>query len=117
MGRTLWITGLTVFAASYVATGVTATLSVTFAHTRDATIVESWVPLAGPWIMLGDSPDFDSGQKAATVIAASLQTLSAAAFVTGVVLENKERRPPTPAVSLAPLGTPGARGLVLVGTF
>jgi len=89
IGNTLWVTGLSVLAPSYVLTGAVGTTLVMIANARSATIAESWIPIAGPWIMLADSRGFDSTQIALTVVAGTLQALGCAAFIAGLVLENE----------------------------
>jgi hypothetical protein len=88
IGNTLWVTGLSVFAATYALTGIATTTLVMVADARTVTIGESWIPLVGPWIMLGDSRGFDTSQLALTAVSAVLQTLGCAALIVGLVLEN-----------------------------
>lgn len=118
IGNTLWVTGLSVFAATYALTGIAGTTLVKVANGRDVTIGESWIPLAGPWIMLADSRGFDTTQFALTLVSGILQTLGCAAFIAGLVLENESPSDPAAArVWLAPtFGSQGA-GLSVVGSF
>jgi hypothetical protein len=118
VGEPLWMSGLSVLAATYVLTGAAGTTLVMVANARTVTIGESWIPLAGPWIMLADSRGFDSSQIALTVVSGVLQALGCAALIAGLVLDGDARRPTSLAqVWLAPrLGADGA-GLSAGGSF
>jgi hypothetical protein len=116
LGEALWISGLSVWAVTYVFTGLTATTLVTVANTRPATIAESWIPVVGPWIMLGDSVGFDTGQIAGTIISGVLQAAGVAMFIAGVVLVDEAPRGGNTRVELGPLFTDGG-GLRLAGAF
>lgn len=118
VGNALWVTGLSVLAASWGLTGIASTTLVKVANARDVTIYESWIPVVGPWIMLGDSRGFDDTQLALTITSALVQTLACAALIVGLVLENDAPRDPTVArVWIAPTLGSGTAGIGAFGTF
>jgi hypothetical protein len=116
LGEGLWIAGLSVWAATYAFTGAGATALVYFANTRDATTIESWIPFVGPWIMLGDSEDFDRGQMAAVAISGVLQLAALASFIAGVVLVNEPVEGGA-SVAIGPMVEPAGGGLFASGAF
>lgn len=118
LGEALWITGVAVFVPTYVLTGIAATTLVTVSESRSATIAESWIPIVGPWIMLGDSAGFDTLQLAGTAISGVLQAFALASFIAGIVLVNDAPADPNSArVSLLPGARGADGGLSLTGAF
>jgi hypothetical protein len=119
IGEPLWMAGLSVFAATYVITGVTTTVLRALTDSRQEVTWQAWVPLAGPFIMLADSAGFDSTQYALTVVSAILQVLGCAAMITGIVLDAQ----PDPvaassaSLSLVPSVSQNYAGLSLSGRF
>ncbi len=117
-GEPLWMSGLTLLTATYVLTGATSTTLVMVANAREGTIVQSWIPVVGPFLMLADSAGYDTAQLAFTGISAALQVLGLAALVTGIVLDAQAGPGSgTAALRLAPLAGPSGSGLALIGTF
>lgn len=118
VGNTLWVTGLSVLGASWALTGITSTTLVKVANARDVTIYESWIPVVGPWIMVGDSRGFDTTQMALTITSGIVQTLACAAFIAGLVLESDAPREATAArIWFAPTLGSGTAGVGAFGTF
>jgi hypothetical protein len=115
VGEALWVSGLVVLASTWALTGASATVLVRIANARDVTIAESWIPLVGPWIMLGDSAGLDTTQVALTAVSAALQTLATAALIVGLVLDLD--RPRGAGVTVAPSASAGGAGLAIAGSF
>jgi len=117
LARPLLITGLSVFLASYAITGAATTATVVIAHGRNVTIGESWVPVAGPWIMLADSAGFDAAQMTATAVGGVLQTLSAASLITGIALTAPAPQREARSLVIAPVVTANGGHLLIGGAF
>lgn len=119
IGEPLWMAGLSVFAATYVITGATATTLRLLTSSREDRIWQSWIPLAGPFIMLADSAGFDDTQYALTIVSAVLQVLGLGAFITGVILDAQPdpAEPAAGTLTVLPTATPDSVGLTLVGRF
>jgi hypothetical protein len=122
LGEGLTIAGLSVFVSTYALTGLSATTLVLVANTREATILESWMPLVGPWIMLGDSAGFNDLQIGLVVASGVLQTLSVGALIAGLVLMSEAGPAPSPSargpsITLEPIASGGTLGLCLRGAF
>lgn len=121
IGEPMWMAGLTVFAASYALTGISATTLVVVANGRDGTIPQAWIPVVGPWLMLADSAGYDGLQVGLTVVSGILQLLGAGALVAGLVLDSGSSSSSASTAStsllLSPMGGPSTLGLVLSGTF
>ena len=109
IGEPMWIAGLSVLVASWALTGAVTTTLVKISNSRDMTIAQSWIPIAGPWIMLADSSGFDTSQLALTFVSGILQTLGCAAFIAGLVLDG-EASHGTTAARLRLVPTAGAEG-------
>jgi hypothetical protein len=85
-GKVLFITGVSVFAAGWIAGGIATVAVVTSTpNARTAAMGESWVPLAGPYIMLADSSGYTGTQIAATATGAAIQTLGFTTMIIGAV--------------------------------
>lgn len=118
IGEPMWTAGLTVFVASYALTGIAATTLVVVANARDGTIVQSWIPIIGPWLMLADSAGYDGLQIGVTVASGILQLFGAGAFIAGLVLDSgSSSTPVSTSLILGPMGGPSVGGLTLSGTF
>lgn len=118
LGETLWVAGLSVFAATWALTGAAGTTLVNVANGRTETIVESWIPLVGPWIMLGDSRGFDGLQLALTAVSGVLQAVGCGALIAGLVLVNESPDDASSAsVWLVPTAGDQGGGLAVAGSF
>jgi hypothetical protein len=107
--RPLWITGLALWGATYI-----ATIAVTAAVAEDDAgkyAGEAAVPIAGPFIVLADGEPSD-GQTAALIASGVIQTLSATMFVLGLSI-----RVPDNSAKVVPLPVAKGSGLAIVGTF
>jgi len=119
-GKVLFISGIALFGAGWLATGIATTAIVAGnSRSRTAPIGEAWVPLAGPYIMLADSWDYSGGQVAATASGAVIQTLGFTSMVVGIVLwaAAPSAHPEQAGVVLVPWSTRSGGGLSLGGTF
>jgi hypothetical protein len=118
-GNTVWVTGLAVLTSTWVITGAVGTTLVEIANARPMTIAESWIPVAGPWILCADSRGFTESQLALAIVSGVVQALGAVAFVTGLVLENEgpSTRAGAARLWLAPTANRDGAGLHLAGTF
>jgi hypothetical protein len=118
LGEALVISGVSVLAGTWVLTGATATTLVVFTNGRTATLVESWIPVVGPWIMVGDSVALDGGQLALAVISGVLQAAGLAATIAGIVLLNEPgNSAPLASLSIAPMAGNGTAGLSVSGSW
>lgn len=120
LGEGLTIAGLTVFVSTYGLTGLATTTLVLVANTRETTIAESWVPLVGPWIMLGDSSGFNDLQIGLLAISGVLQAFSVAALIAGLVLQSEPSPTATargPWIQVAPIASSNVLGIQLAGGF
>ena len=118
-GNTMFVTGLTVLVSSWALTGATATTLVALANQRPEITIESWIPVVGPWIMLGDTRGYDDLQLGLTVASAVVQTIATGVMIAGLVLD--AQAPPRPAARagvhvLPTFGASGA-GISLSGWF
>lgn len=81
----LWVTGLIVFPVSYVLTGTMATAL----SYNDDYATYSWIPLVGPWLMLGEANgDAETGAAIAGGVA---QLAGLTMFVLGLTLRRTVR--------------------------
>ncbi|MBZ0118879.1 MAG: hypothetical protein K8H88_17910 [Sandaracinaceae bacterium] len=101
--KPLWMTGLAVFPASYVLTFAIASVSTTPDYWA-----YSYVPLAGPWVMLGLARNDE--ERAGAVLGGATQALGILLFVLGVTLRQPVREA---AVALAATPLPGGGRLDL----
>lgn len=116
LGEALWISGLTVLVSSWALTGAATSTLVYLAAARDESIVESWIPVVGPWIMLADSAGFDGLQLAGTAISGILQLAGLVSLITGLVLVDQDPSDSSgTTLTLSPLE--GGSTLSLFGRF
>lgn len=118
VGEPLWMAGLSLWAATYVLTGAASTTLVMVANGREGTIVQAWIPVVGPFLMLADSAGYDTAQLVFTGLSAALQVLGLAGLVTGIVLDAQPSPSGETAVlRLTPLVGPSGSGFAVIGTF
>jgi hypothetical protein len=111
----LWIPGLVIFGASWVLTG---SLSVLGADTDYQAY--GWIPLVGPWMMLGEATNDD--ETAGALVGGIAQVAGLTMFVLGLTLRQTVRvavyaldgrDPRGPELALDVLPTPGGGRLGL----
>lgn len=116
IGTALWVTGLSLMGAFWLATGITTTAIVGgYRNPNWRSAGEAWIPVVGPFVMLGDSNGYTGAQVGATVASAILQTISTGLFVTGLVIVATTSSGRETAIVPTPMDR-GA-GLSLVGRF
>lgn len=114
----LWIPGVVIFGASWVMTGVLATsLSLNGEYAG-----YSWIPLAGPWLMLSAATNED--EVAGALVGGVTQVAGAVMFVLGLALrqtvrvpvyslDERDERAPQIALDVSPAPAGGLVGLSL----
>lgn len=113
----LWIPGIIVFGVSYALTSSVATLS------ADTEYVDySFIPLVGPWLMVGTANNDD--EVAGAIVSGLAQTAGVLMFALGLVLrqtvrvavyslDERDERAPRLALEVAPAPAGGIAGLSL----
>lgn len=115
----LTVAGVTVLATTYGLTGLTTTTLVIVANRREETIAFSWIPVAGPWIMLGDSAGFNSLQLFAAAASGVLQAAGVGMLIAGLVIsmERYGGIQSRDGPRLIPMLSSNQAGLALTGRF
>ncbi len=114
----LWIPGIVLFGVSYVLTGTLASAAVASSDY----VGYSWIPLVGPWLMLGEAANDE--QFAGALVGGIAQAAGLTMFVLGLALRQTVRvavysldesneRAPRLALDLVPAPAGGMVGLSL----